>query len=180
MCMVTRACAWAEGVRRTRFAALMGVLAVAVLAAVVMGAHHQRTVLDDKVDDPLADLDETPHEWTDEHGAGYDPEQQNVWAEDGAFEPPFVGYAKKDLKWRAPAEPETNALDYLPTVPAFNTRSLPATLCTLHLFGPTLEPCSIKLDSFTNCRDNSRSRNRWSCGACWDRTLPLQTCGPMV
>ena len=139
MCMLTCACAWAEGVRRTRFAALMGVLAVAVLAAVVIGVHHQRTVLDDKVDDPLADLDETPHEWTDEHGAGYDPEQQNVWAEDGAFEPPFVGYAKKDLKWRAPAEPETNALDYLPTVPALNTRPLPATLCTLHLLGPLLE-----------------------------------------
>ncbi len=105
----------------------MGVLSVAVLVAVVVGAHGQRTVLDDKVEDPLAgmaSLDETPHEWTDEHGDGYDPEKQNVWAEEGAFDPPFVGYAKKDLKWRAPAEPETNALDYLPSVPAQHSSDL--------------------------------------------------------
>ena len=121
MVVCIRICA--EGVRRTRVPALMGFLAVAVLAAVAVGVgvHQLRTVLDDKIDDPLAgmtSLDETPHEWTDEHGAGYDPEAQNVWAEEGAFDPPFVGYAKKDLKWRAPAEPETNVLDYLPSVTA--------------------------------------------------------------
>ena len=55
---------------------------VAVGAA---GASQRRTVLDDKVDDPLAGLDETPHEWTDEHGDGYDPEKQNVWADEDAF-----------------------------------------------------------------------------------------------
>ena len=108
-----------RGARHTRVAVLLRLWALAlVLAMVVMGtaSAQRRTVLDDKVDDPLADLDETPHEWTDEHGAGYNPEQQNVWADEDAFEVPFVGYAKKDLKWRAPAEPETNVLDYLPQV----------------------------------------------------------------
>jgi hypothetical protein len=77
---------------------------------------QQRTVLDDKVDDPLAGLDETVHKWTDTHADGYNPEKQNVLNDEDAFEVPFVGYADKDLKWAAPAEPETNVLDYLPTV----------------------------------------------------------------
>jgi len=112
----------AGSTRQSRVAALIGVSAVALLAMLVLvgssgGAQQQRTVLDDAVDDPMADMDDTPHEWTDTHGDGYDPETQNVWAtEDDAFTVPFVGYAKKDLKWRAPAEPETNVLDYLPTV----------------------------------------------------------------
>ena len=109
-----------RGVRHTRVAVLLGLWALALVLAMVAvgaaGATQRRTVLDDKVDDPLADLDETPHEWTDEHGDGYDPEKQNVLADEDAFEVPFVGYAKKDLKWRAPAEPETNVLDYLPQV----------------------------------------------------------------
>lgn len=112
----------AGGMRQARVAALIGLATVALLAMVVLAgnAASQRTVLDDVIDNPLegmASLDDTPHEWTDAHGDGYDPEQQNILAtDDDAFTVPFVGYAKKDLKWRAPAEPETNALDYLPTV----------------------------------------------------------------
>jgi len=135
-------------VRRSRIAALMGVLSVAVLVAVVVGAHGQRTVLDDKVEDPLAgmaSLDETPHEWTDEHGDGYDPEKQNVWAEEGAFDPPFVGYAKKDLKWRAPAEPETNALDYLPS----GKFSEPKSMELRSLLGPYPAPRNVWAEGVT-------------------------------
>ena len=123
-----------RGVRHTRVAVLLGLWALALVLAMVAvgaaGASQRRTVLDDKVDDPLAGLDETPHEWTDEHGDGYDPEKQNVWADEDAFEVPFVGYAKKDLKWRAPAEPETNVLDYLPQVrpPPVSPAAVPSAL----------------------------------------------------
>jgi hypothetical protein len=112
-------CVCAGGMRQARVAVLIGVTTVALMAMVVLAgkAASPRTVLDDVVDDPLADMDDTPHEWADTHGDGYDPEKQNILATDeDAFTVPFVGYAKKDLKWRAPAEPETNALDYLPTV----------------------------------------------------------------
>mmetsp|Transcript_88087 Transcript_88087/g.128764 ORF Transcript_88087/g.128764 Transcript_88087/m.128764 type:complete len:163 (-) Transcript_88087:287-775(-) len=128
--------------RQSRVAALIGVSAVALLAMLVLvgssgGAQQQRTVLDDAVDDPMADMDDTPHEWTDTHGDGYDPETQNVWAtEDDAFTVPFVGYAKKDLKWRAPAEPETNVLDYLPT----GDFTEPKSMKLRSLLGPYPEP----------------------------------------
>ena len=157
----------------------MGVLAVAVVVAIVVGARVQRTVLDDVIDDPLAGLDETPHVWTDEHGDGYDPEQQNVWAEDGAFDPPFVGYAKKDLKWRAPAEPETNALDYLPSVPALHSGNLPATYSAMWCCAWASCACSHS-DKRQPRRGNSRSRNRWNSAPCLGRTLPPQMCGPRV
>ena len=132
-----------RGVRHTRVAVLLGLWALALVLAMVAvgaaGASQRRTVLDDKVDDPLAGLDETPHEWTDEHGDGYDPEKQNVWADEDAFEVPFVGYAKKDLKWRAPAEPETNVLDYLPQ----GDFSEPKSMELRSLLGPYPEPENV-------------------------------------
>ena len=111
-----------HGVRRTRMA-LTGVSFLVALALVstlrVSTGRHERTALDDPVEDPLAnmkELDSAPHVWKDEHGPKYDPEKQNVLNDDDAFTVPFVGYAKKDLKWRAPAEPQENVLDYLSSV----------------------------------------------------------------
>ncbi|EKX32261.1 hypothetical protein GUITHDRAFT_166752 [Guillardia theta CCMP2712] len=86
-----------------------------LVIAVDDSPRKQYSVLDDDVQDPLADLDTSKHEWTDSHGSGYDPEQQNVFADSDAFDIPFVGYAPKDLKWRAPSQPEENVLDYLPS-----------------------------------------------------------------
>ncbi len=86
---------------------------LAVLVFVVSPNNDGTVVLDDKVQDPLADLDTSVHAWTGAHKDGYDPEKQNVWKDDDAFTVPFVGYAAKDLHWRAPGEPENNVLDYM-------------------------------------------------------------------
>mmetsp|Transcript_37330 Transcript_37330/g.76544 ORF Transcript_37330/g.76544 Transcript_37330/m.76544 type:complete len:217 (+) Transcript_37330:60-710(+) len=58
---------------------------------------------------------EGPYEWTSPHADGYDPEKQNVLNDEDAFDTPFAGYAPKDLKFSAPAEPDENVLDYLPS-----------------------------------------------------------------
>ena len=82
---------------------------------------------------------EEPHTWVDEHGDGYDPEKQNALNDDDAFEVPFVGYAKKDLHWRQPAEPEQNVLDYLPT----GKFSQPKSMKLRNLLGPYPEPKNV-------------------------------------
>ena len=138
----------ARGVRHT-MAALLGLWALALvlaMVAVTVGV-QQRTVLDDKVDDPLAGLDETVHKWTDTHADGYNPEKQNVLNDKDAFEVPFVGYADKDLKWAAPSEPETNVLDYLPTV-------------SLAAAAPPPRPPSPPLFVFACCAGQGRWRSR--------------------
>mmetsp|Transcript_5418 Transcript_5418/g.10945 ORF Transcript_5418/g.10945 Transcript_5418/m.10945 type:complete len:216 (-) Transcript_5418:153-800(-) len=64
------------------------------------------------------------YEWTSSNADGYDPEKQNVLNDEDAFETPFAGYAPKNLKYSAPSAPETNVLDYLPSGPFSEPKSM--------------------------------------------------------
>ena len=141
----------ASRMQRAMMLVVTAVMLLAFLAATTRGA--RRTVLDDAPIDPTADIPELnhpmgsqgglpaeePHTWVDEHGDGYDPEKQNALNDDDAFEVPFVGYAKKDLHWRQPAEPEQNVLDYLPT----GKFSQPKSMELRNLLGPYPEPKNV-------------------------------------
>lgn len=68
--------------------------------------------------------DEPAYEWSNTNGDEYDAEKQNVFAEPDAFDPPDVGHAEKSLATAPPHVPEANVLDYLPSGPFTEPKSM--------------------------------------------------------
>jgi hypothetical protein len=75
---------------RVAATALVWLAVLALVAVVLQGQGEQGTELDEKVDDPLADLDDSEYKWKGMHSAGYDPVEENVFSDESQFEVPFA------------------------------------------------------------------------------------------
>ena len=79
-----------RAVVRVAATALVWLAVLALVAVVLQGQGEQGTELDEKVDDPLADLDDSEYKWKGMHSAGYDPVAENVFEDESQFELPFA------------------------------------------------------------------------------------------
>lgn len=75
---------------RVAATALVWLALLALVAVVVQGQGGRATELDEQVDDPLADLDDSEYKWKGLHSAGYDPVAENVFSDESQFEVPFA------------------------------------------------------------------------------------------